>query len=268
MDYDEYLATFASGDDEALIARFFAPDCVMESASGSWHGHEGMRAFLAWAHDGIREVPRPQKVVQDADTIFAEIDMDFHALKERADFPFGPMRPGDCVTVKFLARYQLDAAGRVRVLKTMTWPPGKGVTRLPPLGAHPTQLAAYHAYSAAFSAGDPERYTRFYTQDVVLELPKVPPIRGRDAIAVFYAEMFTRVRESLTIHAFDATDERIVADTTSRFTALADAPDFVVGAMKAGEWIEVRVHVTYTLRDGLIDHIAVKRAGEPVLGRG
>jgi limonene-1,2-epoxide hydrolase len=178
------------------------------------------------------------------------------------------MRPGDCVTVKFLAHYELDGEGRVRVLKTMTWPPGKGVTRLPLLGAHPSQLAAYQAYSAAFSAGDPERYTRFYTQDVVLELPKVPPIRGREGIAAFYTEMFTRVRESLTIHAIDATDERIVADTTSRFTAVADAPDFVVGALKAGEWIEVRVHVTYALRGGLIEHIAVPRAGEPVFGGG
>ena len=267
MNYDDYIACFQTGDDEALIQRFFAPDCVMESGSGEWHGHEGMRRFLAWAHDGIREVPRPQKVVEDGRDLFVEIDMDFHCFAERLDFPFAPMRPGDQLTVKFLARYQLDAEARVQVLKTMTWPPGKGVTTLPPLGGHATQLAGYQAYTAAFSAGDPERYTRFYTDDVLLELGSVPPMRGKQAIADFYTEMFTRVRESLTVHGIDATDERIVSDTTSRFTAIADAPDFVVGALAKGDWIEVRVIVTYILRDGLIAEIRVQRAGEPVFHR-
>ena len=267
MDYAEYIATFASGDDEGLIQRFFAPDCVMESASGSWHGHDGMRAFLAWAHDGVREVPRPQKVVRNADTIFVEIDMDFHATGTRPDFPFGPMLPGDCVTVKFFASYDLDQEGRVRVLKTMTWPPGKGVTRMAPLGAHPTQVAGYHAYTAAFSNGDPERYTRFYTEDVTLALPSMPKMHGRQAISDFYTGMFTRVRETLTIHSLDADDERIIADTTSRFTAIEDAPDFVVGALGKGDHIDVRVVVTYRLRDGLIAQIDVNRAGEPQLFR-
>ena len=267
MDYAAYIATFNTGDDEALIATYFAPDCVMESGSGTWRGHEGMREFLSWAHDGVRECPRPQKVLQQGRTIFAEIDMDFHATGERPDFPFGALKPGDCVTVKFLARYELDEEDRVKLLKTMTWPPGKGVTTLPPLGGHPSQIAAYHAYSAAFSNGDPERYTRFYTDDVVLELSSLPPIRGAQGIADFYKEMFKRVRETLTVHSIDASDYRVVADTTSRFTAIADAPDFVVGALAEGDYIEVRVLVTYTLREGRICHIAVQRAGEPQVHR-
>jgi hypothetical protein len=60
----------------------------------------------------------------------------------------------------------------------MIWPPGKGVTTLPPLGPHPSQLAAYGAYTAAFSNGDPARYTRFYTDDVELLLGSVPPMRA------------------------------------------------------------------------------------------
>jgi hypothetical protein len=43
--------------------------------------------------------------------------------------------------------------------------------------------------------------------------------------------MFERVRESLTVHAITASEQEIVSDTTSRFTAIADAPDFVVGAL-------------------------------------
>jgi len=268
FDYDAYIALFNSGDDAALLDRWFAEDCVMESSSGIRRGKQAMREFLAWAHDDVRECPRVQHYLQAGRTLFADIDMDFHATKARPDFPFAALLPGDSVTVKFLARYDVDETGRIVWLRTMTWPPGQGVTTLPLLGAHPSQQAAYQAYTTAFSAGDPARYTRFYTDDVELALPSVPPIKGRDGIADFYTTMFRTVRESLTLHSVDASDTRIVADTTSRFTAVADAPDFVVGALAKGEWIDVRVVVTYHLRDGLIERIAVQRAGEPVFGRG
>ncbi len=263
MDYEAYIADFLSGDDGELIERWFAEDCTMESGSGTYEGHAGMRRFLAWAHDGIRECPRIVSYVQQERDLFAEIDMDFHATKERADFPFQHMLPGDSITVKFLAHYILNEQGKVWRLKTMTWPAEKGVSKLPPLGPHPSQKAAYWAYTAAFSAGDPERYTRFYTDDVELLLGSVPPMQGKAAIADFYTAMFKRVRESLTVHSITASEQEIVSDTTSRFTAIADAPDFVVGALSEGDYIEVRVLVTYTLRDGLIERITVKRAGEP-----
>jgi hypothetical protein len=149
----------------------------------------------------------------------------------------------------------------------MVWPPEQGVSKLPSLGPHPSQLAAYGAYTAAFSNGDPERYTRFYTDDVELLLGSVPPMRGKRAIADFYTAMFERVRESLTVHSITASETELVSDTTSRFTAIADAPDFVVGALGKGDYIEVRVIVTYSLCGGLIERIAVKRAGEPVIYR-
>jgi hypothetical protein len=267
FDYEAYVADFLTGDDDALVTRWFAEDCAMESGSGTFEGREGMLRFLAWAHDGVRECQRIVSHVQHGRDLFAEIDMDFHASKERADFPFQHLFPGDSLTVKFLAHYILDDAGQIRRLKTMTWPPGKGVTTLPPLGPHPSQVAAYGAYTAAFSNGDPARYTRFYTDDVELLLGSVPPMRGKQAIADFYTAMFERVRESLTVHAITASEQGIVSDTTSRFTAIADAPDFVVGALGKGDYIEVRVVVTYTLRDGLIERIAVKRAGEPLTVR-
>ncbi|MEO6389310.1 MAG: nuclear transport factor 2 family protein [Croceibacterium sp.] len=267
FDYDAYLADFLTGDDEGLIERWFAQDCAMESGSGAFEGHEGMRRFLAWAHDGVRECPRVVAYVQQGCDLFAEIDMDFHATKERTDFPFQHLFPGDSITVKFLAHYILNEAGKVWRLKTMTWPAEKGVSKLPLLGPHPSQMAAYSAYTAAFSAGDPARYTRFYTDDVELLLGSVPPMQGPQAIADFYTAMFKRVRESLTVHGIEASEREIVSDTTSRFTAIADAPDFVVGALSKGDYIEVRVIVTYTLREGLIERIAVKRAGEPVTVR-
>lgn len=267
MNYEAYIADFLTGDDTALVDRWFAEDCIMESGSGQFEGRAGMRRFLAWAHDGVRECPRIVDHVQSGNHLFAEIDMDFHATKERPDFPFRHLYPGDSITVKFLAHYILNDAGQVWRLKTMVWPEGKGVTTLPMLGKHPSQIAAYHAYAAAFSAGDPSRYTRFYTDDVVLELSSLPPINGKLAIAGFYTEMFKKVRETLTIHTLAADDGKLVVDCTSRFAASADAPDFVVSPLAAGDHVDVRVVVTYTLTDGLISHIAVRRGGEPLITR-
>ena len=48
----------------------------------------------------------------------------------------------------------------------------------------------------------------------------------------------------------------------SRFTAIEDAPDFVVGPLKKGEFYDVPVRVEYTLRDGLVCDIHVTRRGE------
>ncbi|MFC3098692.1 nuclear transport factor 2 family protein [Alteraurantiacibacter palmitatis] len=267
FDYLAYLDCFLTGDDDALVEQFFAEDCAMHSASGVRTGKQGMKEFLAWAHDGVRECPRVQRHVQEGDVVFADIDMDFHCHAPRPDFPFGPMLPGETITVKFLARYDLNGEGKIAKLTTMAWPPEQGVTKAPRLGGHPGQIAAYHAYAAAFSAGDAERFRRFYTDDVVLELSSVGRIEGAQGIVDFYSTMFQSVRETLTIHTLDATDERLAVDCTSRFTAITDAPDFVVGPLNQGEWIDVRVHVTYTLRNGLICHIGVERGGEPVFSR-
>lgn len=263
LNYDQYEALFNTGDDAALVERYFADDVVFTGGAREHRGKAALKAFLDWAHDGVREVMRPQNVLQRDDLLFAEVDMDFHASKERADFPFGHLYTGDLVTVKFFVTYRLRD-GKIVELKSMTWPPGKGVSGLPRLGSHPSQLAAFRSYVAAFSQGDFERFPRFYTEDVLLELGSVPPIHGRQGIIDFYRPMFQRIRESLTIHQVTATDETIELDATTRFTALKDAPDFVVAPLRAGEYVQGRVIVSYRLRDGLIAKISVRRGGEMV----
>jgi len=79
--------------------------------------------------------------------------------------------------------------------------------------------------------------------------------------------MFAKVREHLTIHSVELSDDAIRLDATSRFLAIEDAPDFVVGALKKGDHIDVRVIVSYELRDGKIATIRVKRGGDPVVTR-
>ena len=239
----------------------------MASSNGERRGKGELLAFLKAAHDGVREVMRPQQVLSDEGLLFAEVDMDFHASKVRDDFIFGAMRPGDLITVKFFVTYALDGEGKIKRLQSMVWPPERGVSKLPRLGAHPSQIAAYHAYASAFSAAEFDSFTRYYTDDVVLHLTSsAGDITGRQGIVDFYRPMFESVRETVIVEHLDASDERIAVDAISRFTAIRDAPDFVVGPLRQGEWVEVPVRVVYSLRGGLICDIHVTRNGEPRRG--
>lgn len=262
LDYRAYVRDFNTGDDRGLIEKYFAPDTQMISGSGVRKGHKEMNEFLAWAHDGVREIIRPQVVMWDKDHIFAEIDMDFIASKARPDFTFGAMQPGDIITVKFFAHYTV-VNGKIKTLKTMTWAPEKGVTKALRLGDHAGQRAAFIAYTRAFSGALPEKYSAFYTEDVKLTLSSVGVLNGKQAIVDFYTKMFKTVREDLVINQIVYDDDAIVGDFVSVFTAIEDAPDFVVAPLKKGESIRVPVFVYYTLRDGLISEIRVARSGQP-----
>jgi len=262
LDYQAYEALFNTGDDAALVERFFAPDCRMVSSNGVREGRAGLKAFLDWAHDGVREVMRPQRVLSEDGILFAEVDMDFHATKERADFPFGHLFPGDQITVKFFVTYTLDANGQISELKSMTWPPEHGVSKLPRLGSHPSQLAAFMSYGAAFSNADFERWPKFYADDVVFSLHAFGVFEGRQAIVDFYLPVFAYLREAVTFESVEASDEHIRAVATSRFTALRDEPESVFGPLKRGDVIVAPVVVDYALRDGLICRIEVVRNGE------
>ena len=263
MRFADYMAAFNRYDDEALIREFWTEDCVMQSGSRICRGHEGMREFLAWAHDGILETMRPQAVVESGDRIFAEIDMDFTATRDRPDFAFGALKSGDTVTVKFFAHY-LTRGGKVARLHTATWPPGVGMmrpdTRL--LGGGVLQRQAYMAYAKAFSDADFDAFSAYYQDDVVLELPTLR-LEGKLAIVDFYRGMFARVRESVTLHRLIADAEGLCAEITSTFTCHADAPDFGPMPMKAGQSLKIPLFVVYTLRDGRISRIRGVRNGEP-----
>ncbi len=138
MDYARYIEAFNTGDDAALVREFYTPDVHFQSGPRVLNGAEELLRFLGWAHDGIRETIRAQLVLRNADHIFAEIDMDFHASHDRPDFPFGALRAGEHTTVKFFVVYYLRD-GKIAQLKAATWPHRMGVTKAPPLPAPATQ---------------------------------------------------------------------------------------------------------------------------------
>ena len=262
MNYQNYVELFNSGNDEALVKTYFTEDTVFSGGSRAFYGAGELLKFLHWAHDGIREILRPQVVVQNEDHILAEIDIDFHALVDKPDFQFKPLKKGEMTTVKFFVIYYLRD-GKVCHLKAATWPVEQGVSKATPkLGGTLEQRQAFREYTLAFSNADFDRFTQFYNDDVICELGAGITLRGKDGIANFYREMFKTVRENLTVHQVVADDNGIAADITTQFTAIEEAPNFVVGPLKKGEHIRGRVFVHYALRDGKISRISVARAGE------
>jgi ketosteroid isomerase-like protein len=265
MRFSDYMTAFNRGDDRALIREFWTEDCVMQSAGRTLTGHAEMIGFLDWAHDGVREIMRPQVVVEDGEWIFAEIDMDFHALTDKPDYVFGPLKAGQSVTVKFFVQYR-TRGGKVAQLKSMTWPPGQGVSRPQPrLDGSLAGRQAFQAYAQAFSDGQFETFSRYYAPDVVCELSSLT-LTGRDGIVDFYRGMFAKVRETLTVHRLTADDDGLCAEITSTFTAIEDASDFAPMPLARGEVLQIPLFVVYTLRDGLIARIRAVRRGEPVKG--
>ncbi len=300
MDFATYIRAFNTGDDAALVRDFYAPDVHFQSGPRILRGADELLSFLNWAHDGIRETIRAQTVMQDGKHIFAEIDMDFHATKDKPDFTFGALKKGEFTTVKFLVLYTLRDDGKIVRFKAATWPPNLGVTKpesatSPSAAASPAPVGdasssalsaspptsmtatclqtarlggslegrrAFAQYTQAFSNADFDTFSQFYTDDVRCELPSAV-LERREGIVSFYREMFKTVRESLTLHQLIADEAGLAADVTSQFTAIEDAPNFVVAPLKKGELVRVRVFVHYTLRDGKIAHIRVARAGAP-----
>ncbi|MGH8150836.1 MAG: nuclear transport factor 2 family protein, partial [Steroidobacteraceae bacterium] len=83
MDYKRYIQAFNTGEDAQLVENWFAEDCIFQSGPRLLHGRAELLAFLHWAHDGVREIIRAQTVLEAGEHIFAEIDMDFHATRDR-----------------------------------------------------------------------------------------------------------------------------------------------------------------------------------------
>lgn len=135
FNFYKYIETFNSGDDKAMLDGFWVDDLVVASNRSNQAGinassKEEFLKFLVFAHDGVREIMRVQTLVQNENNIFAEIDMDFYASKDRPDYPFGHLEPGDFITVKMFCLYFLRG-DRIAKLEMASWPPNTGVTDPP-----------------------------------------------------------------------------------------------------------------------------------------
>lgn len=116
----------------------------------------------------------------------------------------------------------------------------------------------FRDYIDCFNRDDFPGFSRYYTDDVVLELPR-KTLHGPQAIVDFYREVKARIRETLQINQVVADEEGLAAEVATEFHALEDWPEFIVGPIRKGESINIVSFVMYRIRDGKFAHIKSAR---------
>ena len=114
-------------------------------------------------------------------------------------------------------------------------------------------------YIDSFNRDDFEGFSKYYAEDVVLELGKRKTLRGRQAIIDFYREVKARIRETLVIQNVVADEEGLAAEVATEFHALEDWPDFIAGPIRKGESIHIVSWVFYRIVNGRFQHIRSTR---------
>jgi hypothetical protein len=116
----------------------------------------------------------------------------------------------------------------------------------------------FRDYIACFNRDGFAGFSRYYTDDVLLELPQ-KELRGPQAIVDFYRVVKARIRETLRINEIVADEAGLAAEVETEFFALEDWPDFIVRPVKKGESIRIVSFVHYKIRDGRFAHIKSAR---------
>ena len=89
----------------------------------------------------------------------------------------------------------------------------------------------YREYIDAFNRDDFEGFSKYYADDVVLQLGTRKTIHGRQGIIDFYREVKSKIRETLIINATSSrTRTGLAAEVATEFFALEDWPDFIAGS--------------------------------------
>jgi ketosteroid isomerase-like protein len=121
FNFSQYLKAFNGADEAAFIRQFYTEDLVVEGPPGIIKGHQAWLDALTFVHDRVHEMLHPVTVMQDGDTVLAEIRGVFTATADRPDFPYGPLKKGESVTVKMLAKYEIRGSQIARITLA-SWP--------------------------------------------------------------------------------------------------------------------------------------------------
>jgi SnoaL-like domain len=121
FDFTHYLQAFEGADEAAFVKEFYTEDIFVEGPPGVITGHQAWLNALTSIHDRMEERLYPVMVMQDGNTILAEIRGVFTATADRPDFPYGPLKKGESVTVKMLARYEIRG-NKISHITLASWP--------------------------------------------------------------------------------------------------------------------------------------------------
>jgi|SRR5579872_329671 len=126
FDFNDYMSSFNGADEEAFVRKFYTEDLIVDGPVGVINGRQKWLEALTFVHMDVQERLYPRTVMREGDTILAQIDGEFTATADRADFPYGPLKTGQSVKVKMLAMYRIlgDQISRITLA---SWPASAGV---------------------------------------------------------------------------------------------------------------------------------------------
>jgi hypothetical protein len=127
----------------------------------------------------------------------------------------------------------------------------------------------FRDYIDCFNRDDFPGFSRYYVEDVVLELPQKQLI-GPQAIVDFYKIVKARIRETLKINEIVVDAEGLAAEVDTEFYALQDWPEFIVRPVKFERGVpplvippkaiaSIMSFVHYKIRAGRFAHIKSAR---------
>jgi len=117
----------------------------------------------------------------------------------------------------------------------------------------------YLAYIDYFNSG---QYDRYYTEDVVVQLPS-KRLEGKQAVRDFYAEVNRYVHETIRVKKVLMDETAVIANIWSDFYCHHDWPEFIVCPVTKGQIVRIELVVLYDLADGLFSHIRAGRLSGP-----
>ena len=118
------------------------------------------------------------------------------------------------------------------------------------------ELSEYLEYIDYFNS---RQYDKYYTDDVVVELPSLT-LEGKAAVKAFYRHMGNYVHETVRVKKLITSENALEAHIWSDFYCIKDWDEFPLRPVRRGDMIRVELVVYYKLRDGLFSHIRGARA--------
>jgi hypothetical protein len=110
--------------------------------------------------------------------------------------------------------------------------------------------AAFTSYIDAFNRNDYAGFADYYTPDVTLVIAGKHELRGREAIAAFYQNAWSHLREHLVVRSMSFERGQLIVSLQNTIEVFADYPDFPPRALKKGEHYIRSGTITYDLHAG------------------
>ena len=126
MDFDAYVRDFNSGELRRVVETWYTPDARFQSGRVNARSRDEILDMLRFLYDGVRATLYPRTVLRDDTHVFAEIDAEHEAYRDRPDYPLGSLRAGEKTTMKLFCLMTI-CGGRICEFRVAEWPADIGI---------------------------------------------------------------------------------------------------------------------------------------------